>query len=102
MIFLVTYENNVESMFFHIWDAQQHVNFFDKEEQERMEILRVDEKDVRQLHDLQEVLKVCARTDNKNNHCCGNCGRAKWIDSLFICGFSRKEINPNNLCVHYI
>lgn len=100
MIFIVTYENQIESLFFHIWDAQQHINFFDKEVQSKMELIRIDERDVKELQGLQKILETCKKTGN--NHCCGNCGRTCWDKGVLLCKFNHKETNPNDYCIHYI
>lgn len=102
MIFIVTYENQIESLFFHIWDAQQHVNFFSKEEQDRMEIVRIDEQDVKELQNLKEILETCNKLTNHNNHCCGNCGRVFWYKGVLLCNFTKRRVNPNDHCVQYI
>ena len=64
MIFLVTYKEDIEAVFFHIWDAQQHINFFSKEEQDQMEIVRIDEHDVKELQGLKDLLQTCNKLDN--------------------------------------
>ena len=99
MIFVTTYKNEIEAVFFHIWDAQQHINHFDMEEQEQMEILRVEDRVVK-LQNLKENLKE--HIIDTTNHCCGNCGRTFWDKGLFICDFNKEEVNPNDHCTHYI
>lgn len=100
MIFIVTYKNEIESLFFHIWDAQQHINFFSREEQDQMEIIRIDEYNVKELQGLKEKLETCDKVDT-NNHCCGNCGLTYWDKGVLLCRFTKEEANPNDYCTHY-
>lgn len=100
MIFIVTYENQIESLFFHIWDAQQHINFFDKEVQSKMELIKIDEQDVKELQGLQKILETCDKAGN--NHCCGNCGHTCWDKGVLLCKFNHEETNPNDYCTHYV
>ena len=102
MIFLVTYKEDIEAVFFHIWDAQQHINFFSKEEQDQMEIVRIDEHDVKELQGLKDLLQTCNKRDNHKNHCCGNCGCTSWKKGVLLCNFTKEEANPNDYCTHYI
>ena len=101
MLFLVTYKGDIEAVFFHIWDAQQYLNFFDKEEQEQMEINRVNEYEDDILINLKKTLQNVKKTVH-TDHCCGNCGRTHWEHGIFICDFNHEEINPNDICTHYI
>ena len=101
MIFVVTYKGQIESLFFHFWDAQQHVNFFDKEEHSQMEIIKIDEQEVKELQELKEILENCNKIDTHNNHCCGNCALTFWHKSMLLCRFTQEEVNPNDYCTHY-
>lgn len=99
MIFIVTYKDDIEAVFFHTWDAQQHLNRFDKEEQNQMKILKVDEQKAN-LQNLKETLQNCII--DTTDHCCGNCGRTLWDKGIFLCSFTKEETNPNDYCIHYI
>ena len=98
MIFIVTYKEDIEAVFFHIWDAQQHLNRFDKEEQNQMKILKVDEQKAN-LQNLKETLQNCII--DTTDHCCGNCGRTSWDKGVLLCNFTKEETNPNDYCTHY-
>ena len=101
MIYVVLYKNNVEAVFFHIWDAQQHVNFFDKVEREYLDIKRIDERET-QLSNLSEFIDEVEQM-NCNARCCGNCGRTIWTkDGKLICNFNHKTPILDSICPHYI
>ena len=75
---------------------------FSKEEQDQMEIVRIDEHDVKELQGLKDLLQTCNKLDNHNNHCCGNCGYTSWKKGVLLCNFTKEEANPNDYCTHYI
>ena len=102
MIFIVTYKNDIEAVFFHIWDAQQYINRFDRSEWDYFDIARVSEQDNLNLQNLKSNLQIAKDNTQNDDHCCGNCGRAKWNNNLFVCDFTHEEANPNDICSHYI
>lgn len=102
MLFVVTYKQEIEALFFHIWDAQEHINRFDMEEQEQMEIIRIKESDATELQNLKSTLQQLMQANDYTDHCCGNCGRTEWHQGLLLCDFMHEEVNPNDVCTHYI
>ena len=96
MIFAITYKNDIEAVFFDIFDAYQYIGHFHKEEQKNIEILRIYNMD---------NLKYELKENQKNNHthCCGNCARSyEDKNNILQCEFTQQPAKITTHCEHYL